>query len=188
MCRLTRQETLFAEVHKKSIGKPVDGGVGEGWKKKHTARREAEGLEDIPFSCRWSTRNASLCRGISASARTLDVLDLAMEVTLKRKPHLDEATAEKMLFADVSQCGSRSPWTMSTLRSVTTSTDFFSFARKRAVLPAEVFRLLGFTKVNTRGLGAGDLKDLVGEAMPLPPMSVLIVSLLTSIPGFWSAY
>eukprot|EP00971_Amphidinium_carterae_P125035 2477218-Amphidinium_carterae.1 len=89
------------------------------------------------------------------------------------------------VFVDVSQDGHLKPWTRHKLRSITTSTAWFSFDHKRLLLPEELFKVLGFN-ANTSNMSASALSDLLGEAIAPPCLGILLMSILTAIPGFWT--
>eukprot|EP00971_Amphidinium_carterae_P350868 6491782-Amphidinium_carterae.1 len=114
------------------VNKRIGPAYGEKWREKHaTCRRELklDGLERY-------TDNHEV-HGIQ-QARALDVINLAYA------HHLSQGSSEACnLFVDVSQCGSRKPWSQG-CRSITTSTELFCFAQSRVVSPAEVLCLLGF--------------------------------------------
>ena len=127
-------------------------------------------------------------RGVGQSARVLDVLDLGMEVTKAKHPTASEEYLEKELWADVSQCGSRMPYALSCLRGLTTSSQFFSYRHRRALVPVEVLRLLGFPNPNIEELSPSQVRDLAGEAMPLAPVALILGCLTSSLPGFWEQH
>eukprot|EP00971_Amphidinium_carterae_P334572 6469927-Amphidinium_carterae.1 len=85
-------------------------------------------------------------------------------------------------FVDVSQSLSRSPW-CSTLRTLTTSSTYFSFAKGGIVHPSAHLRVLGLNFEGTYSASA--YKFLAGEAMAAPCVALASMALLMSLPHCW---
>ena len=88
------------------------------------------------------------------------------------------------LFTDLSQSLERRPWSCGTLRAITTSTDLWSHGRGRRVSPQELLGVLGFVGVSEAGLSPGQLKDLLGECMAVPCVTLVLLSLIVHLPKF----
>ena len=94
------------------------------------------------------------------------------------------------VFVDISQSVSRKPWAdvkKKPLPTITTSTVLYWVNGRRLLLPVEHFLLLGWPRPpQARDLSQAQLKDLSGEAMPLPCIAVVIMNIMYGLAGFWS--
>eukprot|EP00971_Amphidinium_carterae_P006078 119700-Amphidinium_carterae.1 len=88
------------------------------------------------------------------------------------------------LILDLSQNAHRSPWSIG-VRSITTSSDLFSFDLGRTLTGSEHFKLLGFPDVQLGKLSQRQMKHLVGEAMSPPAVGSVLLALLLSLDGFF---
>ena len=73
----------------------------------------------------------------------------------------------------------------SSWRALTTSSEVFAFDLLRGLHPIEHLRVLGWQNPNINGLSARQIRDLAGEAMAIPSVTLAVMCLLTSLPGFW---
>ena len=124
---------------------------------------------------------------LPSSARVVDVLDLAWAVTAKKYAHIPEQERDSGLYVDVSQSGSRLPWSLGSVRSITTSSSIYSFKERRLLVAPEVLALLGFPcqRMNLDWLHPAKLQDLAGEAMALPAIGLCGLCLAKSLPNLW---
>ena len=114
-------------------------------------------------------------QGISATPRVLELIDcayLSQELCVRQRsqnplqcPTRKEVS--KALFVDCSQAISRKPWSATTMRTLTTSSNLYSFESDRLVLSQEHLRLLGFPEGIADGLCNTEILDLAGNAMSL---------------------
>eukprot|EP00971_Amphidinium_carterae_P328211 6459964-Amphidinium_carterae.1 len=151
------------------------------WIDKHKKLREEAGVD---ASESWVKANAASIRGVRGdSQRALDVIDLCYQIG--RKQGLQPNLLASQAIADLSQDGSRKAWSYDRkVRSLTTSSDLFSFSRRRSLCPPEHMLLLGFVEPKCT-VSATAVRDLSGEAMGPPVVGTLATALLTSLPQYW---
>ena len=107
--------------------------------------------------------------GISAH-RERDVVDIAFATTQDRD-----------MWVDISQSASCRPWVTSKslggLRSMCSSSVYFSAKQDRLLLSKEHMSLLGFNigSLSFQGLTAAGIRSLSGEAMAPPCVGLLVV-------------
>ena len=121
--------------------------------------------------------------GVPDSERVHKLLDLALKTEQLKEPPQRRHVVQEELFADYSQCVSRSPWSRNVLRSLTTSTTLYSYALQRAISPSEHFALLGFPQLTAQVLASvtpSQLRDLSGEAMSPAVMGGLLAAVLVA--------
>ena len=147
-------------------------GTEAGWKARHTTLRREEGLEEADPH---ATRRSDLISIAEGIARKKFEADFPGEEFVMPE-----------MYTDTSQSSTRRPWALGTLRSVTTSSDFYAHRMGRHLSPAELFACLGFKAPNMQGLSQTQMKDLLGECMSVPASTVALVSLLTNLPQHWA--
>eukprot|EP00971_Amphidinium_carterae_P161361 3199731-Amphidinium_carterae.1 len=154
-----------------------------GWMASHAKVRKESNISE--GRSKWTERNLSAIRGIDADdARALDVIDLCFQVG--RATGRSEVEINQNAIVDVSQDGERQAWSFNgVIRSLTTSSETFIFKEARTMQPVEHLLALGFANPVVTGLSASKIRDLAGEAMPLPPIAICAMALLTSLPGYW---
>ena len=153
----------------------------------------------VPVSVKpWSSRRQEFdMTGLSQTNRTLEILDLAVIDTLVAKHQgsaadaifdLNRATSTGGLkalmsdiYVDVSQNPARKPWTnrAGVSKCLTTSTQMFSLARDRMVLPLELLYLQGHTR-EVRvppSMSQSSIRNLAGEGMHLACLGTLLYCL-----------
>ena len=142
------------------------------WTLKHKRLRESEGLPDTD----------------PAATRVSDLISITEGLAMKKS--LSEFPGEKFvmpeMYSDTSQDASCLPWCTNGLRSLTTSSEFWSHRLGRHLIPCELFTCVGFKKPQLTGLSHSMQKDLLGECMSVPASTVALLSLLTSLPDYWS--
>ena len=163
--------------------RPRTGTDATGWQKAHNA-----------FKASMSLATEQLAEpNLQAGTREADLVKIAVASecqsgSTESTPSTDSIPSN--IFIDVSQSVSRKPWaniTKRSLPSITTSTVFYWVNGQRTVLPLEHFLLLGWTKPpKVAELRSSHLKDLSGEAMPLPCIAVVIISLMHNLSELWS--
>ena len=106
------------------------------------------------------------------------MINLAAQcIKMKSGAHAD-LTA---ILVDVSQDGGRRPWS-GHLRSMTTSSCFYSFSADRLLVGSEHMNIMGFpSHLNLQHLSESAVKDLIGEAFSLPTTSVVVLCLVTGL-------
>ena len=133
----------------------------------------------------WSPR--ARLQGISNTARVLELLDIAFlcqkKMLLETDPDVTNEKVIQGLVCDTSQAISRKPWGSLCTRTLTTSSQLYSFEKDRLLLPHESFRMLGFQTQNMSsvckfGISDSDLSDLAGSAMSLPAVTCAALSLI----------
>eukprot|EP00971_Amphidinium_carterae_P334257 6469418-Amphidinium_carterae.1 len=126
------------------------------WKEKHAKVREEHGIgEGIG---KWSTHHQ--LHGIPrTSERTRDCIDLAYQVVMKKGSQTD---LSKMVV-DVSQDGSRKPWS-AMLRSVTRSSVFYHFGEDRLLSSKELLACFGWCVEDLclQDMSEAQIRDLIG--------------------------
>ena len=162
-----------------------------GWKRHHEQYKKTHAITGS-----WTAAHPLQCRGLPLGGREQDLVDIAVSECQERQRRKTggglsgQATEPLDMIIDVSQSLSRTPWSVigeKPLGSLTTSSTLFWKGGGRMIAPAEHFKLLGWQapKIPSR-LSATAQRDLAGEAMPLPPMAVLLLSMMCSLPGYWS--
>ena len=153
----------------------------------------------VPMSLKpWSAREDEfLMTGLSKTNRILEILDLAVIDTLVAKHQgsstdaiieLNRATSPRELkalmsdiYVDVSQNPVRKAWTNRNRVSkcLTTSTQLFSLARDRMILPIELLYLQGHTREVRipSSMSQTSIRDLAGEGMHLACLGTLLYCL-----------
>eukprot|EP00971_Amphidinium_carterae_P349073 6490832-Amphidinium_carterae.3 len=107
----------------------------------------------------------------------MDVIDMCFQVG--RATGHSEVEINKNAIVDVSQDGERQAWSFDgVIRSITTSSETFIFRESRTMQPVEHLLALGFANPVVTGLNGNKIRDLAGEAMPLPPVAIWGL-------GFW---
>ena len=145
--------------------------------------------ESLPVGMRqekpWSRR--ARLQGISKTARVLELLDIAYlcqkKMLLETDPDVADQKVIEGLVCDTSQAISRRPWGSLCTRTLTTSSQLYSFEKDRLLLPHESLRMLGFQSQNLSsvckfGISDSDLSDLAGSAMSLPAVTCAALSLI----------
>lgn len=151
----------------------------------HSAAMRAK-LNMPPGARPWTASGASL-RGISQTARILDLLDVAWFASTRglSKGEVDEVRGS--LMVDISQGVERTPWKLQ-FGTITTTSEFYSYGLDRNITDFEKFQGLGFNlDTDFRGLSVVALRDLVGEAMALPSVGTMLQAMVLGIryPGLW---
>ena len=129
----------------------------------------------------------SLIQKLSAST----TINLAMQYAVKKEPWSDAESVRKRVLMDVRQCGGRLPWTCTgTLRSVTTSSEIFAGCRARMVVLPELWSAMGFTHPPPRlaKLTPAMQHSLLGEAMSVPSIALVLLSLVVNLPNHWEKW
>ena len=145
-------------------------GSGEGWRGTHDAYRKKMGIKQL--GRKWSDEHSTL--GLQTE-RELDVVD-----TVAASGHSQRADA----CVDVSQTLGRSS-SATCFPCLTTSSHFYVFSLRRAVMAREHLQILGFPSADVEGLTESAISSLAGEAMAVPCMAMVLASLLYSVEGFW---
>ena len=146
----------------------------DGWQANHAELwRALPSSQRHSDSAKWSfSRNLLLVSG----KREQDVIDYAWAI--------EEKNGHEGLFIDVSQSASRRPWSRG-LRSMVSSSSFYSYESDRQLVGAEHLLLLGWTESIVgrfpSTLTQARLKCLAGEAMSLPCVALVLVSVLTAL-------
>ena len=122
--------------------------------------------------------------------RERDILDMAHALALKNAPPgTREKEALDGVICDISQCGSRRPWTLTgKMRTITSSSCLWSFRKARLLTPTEHLVIMGFGAAAAKAspiLSDGALQDLAGEAMAVQCVGACLLCLLTALPGHW---
>eukprot|EP00971_Amphidinium_carterae_P342684 6482084-Amphidinium_carterae.1 len=161
----------------------VSGERGVKWEVKHAEIRKK--LHLAPASGMFKSVQLSGIRNDDRRAR--DLVELAYQACVAKHPN-DEAYVKYVkehLLIDLSQCGSRKPWALGSLKSLTTGSDVFIFAQMRTLLPIELFRLMGWRQPCLKNLSGQACRNLIGESMSLPSLALVLLAVVTSLPGFW---
>ena len=136
------------------------------WQRKHSMVRSEEGVEQ--------PSDASL-------GRCDDLKRLAVQVCTKKRLDLSA------LYVDVSQSAERRPWTVKALRAITTSTQLWCHGRSRHLSIPELYDLLGFGEgTSFEGITPHQAKNLLGESMAVPCVTLVLMSVLVHLPGVFA--
>ena len=123
-------------------------------------------------------------QGVPAVPRVHAVIDVAFLRAAKACASSSASSGEEgqahtlqtPLFIDVSQCVSRRA-AASSVKSICSSSAFYSFGDDRMIIPCEHMALLGWDKPNLDGISATATRDLAGAAMGLPPATLLAAAM-----------
>ena len=153
---------------------------------RHAKVRQEEKLTAAVLPLWSSTHKLS---GVT-SARATDAIDLCFQITSQKAGYLTGATGElshcgedadcfKTLYQDVSQDGARRPWA-NKVRSMVRNSDIYAWKQDRTLTGSEHLRCLGFEtkKLDLSHHTDRELKDLAGEAMAVPSISLVSVAAL----------
>ena len=168
------QEQTKKGIKRDSTGNVKVVGRTEAWRAKHEEVRVECGVG----SALW-TPGRRLDDVPTEPAR--DLLDLAYQVVQKAEPGRDMSDC----FVDISQDGKHRPWCRGYIRSITTSTKWWSFKLQRALLPEELLQILGFDGVELGSLSKAAISDLLAESIALPCLSVVLGSMVLALPDLW---
>ena len=154
------------------------------WIKKHAQVRSKHAIK--PHFHKWTSE--CLCTGIPVSDRAHDLVDLAGEVFQSRllAEGVDSKDGEVWKTCDycldLSQCGSREPFSQK-CRSMVSNTNLFFYPRSRALVPKEHLLLLGWPlHMSTKGLTPTAIRDLCGESMAVPCVALATMAVVLNIP------
>ena len=151
-------------------------------------RNTRKAMKDVPPTPDlkpWSERKMLL--GVSRSDRVLSLVNCAMQREVMASGEAVLQAAQPDVYIDVSQDICRTPWTRSTVRSLTTSSCLYSSKADRQLLAKEHLRLVGFVSVPPNYTEA-EYRDLAGECMAPPVIGHVIGCLLKSVqfPGLFA--
>ena len=149
---------------------PARSSQSEGWQKASRAMRAKHKL--TPFNEHVYTVPSSA----GFTARVKDLLDVGFQMN-SRNP--------EALFCDVSQSVQHTPWVRSKLRSITTSSRYWSYSAERLLEPQELLRAFGF-EPDCTGVSKHHLQNLLGECMSPPCIGIIILTLATCTPTLWT--
>ncbi len=165
----------------------------EAWTDPTSAPRPTWG-ESPSMLHRWrGTPTAPVLRGVPSTKRARELLNVAF---LKACESEQVCTAEaawwpeprrkvaRSLFVDVSQAVTRSPWAKHALKTVTTTTELYSFERDTMVEPEELLRLHGRPVPLGHSCEARELRDLLGNCMAVQTLATVMRALFLSA-GQW---
>ena len=149
---------------------------GQLWKDKHRVLREKLGVKDEPGRGmeRWTSSHEVL--GVTAGAdRVLDAIDLCHSACSLGSKDGEGAALRGPIVLDVSQDMSRRPWSVGQVPTMTRTSEFFLYHQSRLATGGEHLRLLGFNSesLDFGRLSPGQLKDLAGDGMGVPCVSVV---------------
>ena len=132
----------------------------------------------------WTSSGA--CKGLGHPARSRDVVDLGYQIHNAKLPS-DMGGAPCEYVADISQDGSREPFSIK-CRSLVSNSCLFFYPRDRTLIPKEHLMLLGWpSSVRTHSISQSGLRDLAGEAMAVPCISLASQAVIFSLrdPSLW---
>ena len=154
---------------------------GATWIAKDKEVRQKENLGNYS----WSLHHR--LRGVPAVRRVHAVIDVAFLRAAKAggSASSDASSLQTPLYIDVSQCVTRRA-AAAGVKSMCSSSAFYSFSHDRMLLPAEHLALLGWNKPNLVGISPTATRDLAGAAMGLPPATLLAAALSLQL-DVWSA-
>lgn len=134
--------------------------------------RAALGVD--PSERPWTSRPDVRLRGVHGNQRNLELLDiLYMQRAKQLGVSFDNSTAVAAgLWADMSQDIHRQ--SVHGMRTLTTSSIWYSFEMDRTLQASEYLFLLGYSSVNLANLSFNKVKDLAGEAMSLPSLAMVL--------------
>eukprot|EP00971_Amphidinium_carterae_P339074 6476680-Amphidinium_carterae.4 len=154
------------------------------WRKIHATVRTEEGLSHETTS--WTQMNAHNVRSlVGKKERVMDLLDIGYLIAKKNAPDASDEDLCKDLFCDISQSADRRPFSQGELRTLTTSSELFSYGQARLLLPCEHLLALGFDKLELKNISATAVKSMAGGAFALPTMAMALSSVVMSLPGYW---
>ena len=157
------------------------------WEKTHQALKGRHGLREGQIG--WVEENMEDIRGLTGKPDR--VLDLINVVWCKAKEALEghsDADVAERCYVDVSQQVQRRPFTLQpVLRSLTTSSEVFSYKHKRMLLPEEHLLAMGFIAPKIQNLTNAAVKDLSGERMALPTTAACVLAVILSFSDLWKA-
>ena len=157
----------------------------DGWRAHSKKVRAALGLSGDDAGG-WCAQNT--VRGLHATERVTDLLNVAVEATMKERASNGNSDLQNDddpvdLIIDVSQDVLRKPWCTQMCRSLTTSSELVSTQRKRAILPAEHLKLLGFAGCSLEDVTPAQIRELAGECMAPPCVGTIMAVAMLVLAG-----
>ena len=127
--------------------------------------RHSIGADDAKFT----TKLSRAALGLSLTPRVKDAIDLCASI------NRDDTDG---LLLDCSQDLQRKPWSKASMMTFTRSSEVFSYSLQRALIGCEYLRILGFPAGTPKmslpdGVSDAQCKDLAGDAMALPCVTVV---------------
>ena len=111
--------------------------------------------------------------------RVGDLVALAEQLNIQKEANRQTCFDVKCLYTDVSQSAARTPWTRDGIRSITTNSEIYCHRLRRLITVSEMFAIFGFDRPDISTLSTSKAKDLLGECMTLPCITVVLFSVIT---------
>ena len=176
----------FGEAKRKTVASTSATKAAQGsqeWRRHHQQVRDQTKCPAKSANA-WTKVHAKQLKPLGLTERCLDLIDLAHDVVTAK--HREDADVSG-LYLDLSQSGGHRPWTCEQLRSVTTSSHYFSYSLCRPIEPQELFGVLGFLKPQFGTLSFSCLKSMLGECMSLPCVGLIVYGLcVAGFPDKWA--
>jgi hypothetical protein len=138
--------------------------------------------------CPWTGLPTTKLHGVPAGKRHRDLLDIAYKAATRGLTDpFDIEHAKSNLIVDLSQGLTRTPW-HDGFPTFTTSSLLYSFDQDRVVPEKCKFRMLGFGELSDGDLSDHALRDLSGEAMAVPVVTLVLSAVIVSVnfPGLFA--
>jgi hypothetical protein len=152
------------------------------WRAESAAWRDKLGVS--PKHSLWTQQPGFKGQGLSKTERNLDILDCVTAQFCKDLPKKTLGpvlAAMENVIVDVSQSHGRKTFTNkdSCNQALTTSTELYSFAKDRVVIPQECMYLHGHSlaTVFPHSMTQTDIKVLAGEGMALASVGTILWAL-----------
>ena len=170
-----------------------------GWQQSHEKMRKLNELG--PEYYRWTSHHEM--KGMAKLPRLRDCVNIACELWQKQEwqqlKHVSPAATltdvqvhKCPLLLDVSQSADRKPFAVDKMRAMCSSSTFYYFPQDRCLLPKEHLFLAGWPSeagaVSVEGLSPTQIRDLAGESMSLPCVTLALASLALALcaEGLWA--
>jgi len=114
-------------------------------------------------------------RGLPATKRQQDLLDIAFATRAARYPDKNERQLRANFWANASQSVQRKPWGDHPM-VLTTSSELYSFEADVVLSGASHLRLLGAPSNISHDISESRLRKLAGEAYSVPLMSIIFTA------------
>ena len=159
-------------------------GQGEAIWRRNSSRIRAE-LRLPREGCPWSGRPNVSLRGVCASARQVDLANIAFEARVRDgKGRFSMDSLMENSWVDLSLTVLRRPWA-GRLRPFNCRSHLYAFGADRCIDGRDSMRLLGWPQSMLCGADAGDLLYLAADSGSLPLASLVSMGMWCNPWGSW---
>ena len=138
----------------------------------------------------WTGRANVKLRGVRASERQRDLLDVCFEVLRRRNGNGNKPLSEVIAnsWCNVSQSVERMPVYSGSIPTLTRNTELYSFEHDTVLSGESHLRLLGWPQHFCSGdFSQGELRNLAGDSVSVPVFALLLAAMYNNPHAPWWA-